>query len=72
MTPGRSFWTWWFEGPTGERTAQPAPEAASRFDAEEWVGEHWRSLARGGAVRAVLVRDGKPFGSTVELRGFEP
>lgn len=67
MTGSRQSWTWRIVQGDGESDRQPAPDAASRFDAEMWLGEHWRSLAEAGGVQAVLLLDGVPQ-AVVELR----
>ena len=64
-------WTWRFLDPAGDAVEESAPEADSRFDAEAWLGEHWRAIARRGAARAVLLRDGEPVGPSPELRELE-
>lgn len=75
MSADESLWTWQFLDEPG--TADAGPSAAdagpgwhSRFDAETWLGEHWRELAAAGARRALLRHGDEPVGSGVELRAF--
>ncbi|ACQ80134.1 hypothetical protein Bcav_1878 [Beutenbergia cavernae DSM 12333] len=70
MTDGAA-WTWQLEGPDGEPvpTGLRPEAAASRYDAESWLGEHWRELAAQGATSARLLRDGASVAVT-ELRAF--
>lgn len=64
-------WTWELLDARGVVVGERAPDAHSRFDAETWLGEHWRAIAHRGAARAVLLRDGEPVGPGAELRGFD-
>lgn len=70
MTGEGSRWSWRVLGVTGSDLGAPVPEAASRFDAEGWLGENWRRLAADGATHAVLVRDGSEV-TRVPLRAFD-
>lgn len=49
----------------GEVIPHP-PEAATRSDAESWLGEHWRALAAAGVVLATLI-DGERIVDTLPL-----
>lgn len=71
MNVDTGTWTWRVVDAAGAHVAADAPAAQSRFDAETWLGEHWRGLAAAGAVRAVLMCDGTLVGPPVELRGYE-
>lgn len=71
MTARRTDWSWRIVDAAGETVAHDVPHAASRFDAESWLGERWRCLAHRGATHAVLLADGRPTGPVVELRGFD-
>jgi hypothetical protein len=64
-------WTWRFLDAGGTVLNEWAPQAQSRFDAELWLGEHWRSLAERGVERARLLYDGAAVGAEIELRAFE-
>ncbi|WP_029253606.1 hypothetical protein [Paraoerskovia marina] len=55
MTPR---WVWEYSTHTGTGALPPSPAFVSRFDAEEWLGAHWRDLARRGVTQAQLLRDG--------------
>jgi hypothetical protein len=71
MTVRPVLWTWQLLDRSGIPVGELAPDARTRFDAEAWLGEHWRAIAARGAARAVLVRGGEPVGPGVELTGFE-
>jgi hypothetical protein len=68
MTPDAAPWTWRLLDAAGQPFEESPPRTHTRFDAEAWLGEHWRALAGRGAARAVLLRDGEPVGGPVELR----
>ncbi|GII98059.1 hypothetical protein CLV28_1515 [Sediminihabitans luteus] len=64
----RPQWQWRLEDAEGT----PVPGTASpvftiQYDAEQWLGEHWRTLARGGAVSARLMHDGAQATATIPL-----
>lgn len=63
-------WTWRFRDPAGEPLDELAPDLHTRFDAEAWLGEHWRAIARRGAAHAVLLCGGEPVGPGADLREF--
>lgn len=71
MSAGTVLWTWQFVDASGIAVGETAPDASTRFDAEAWLGEHWRAIARRGAARGVLLRAGEPFGPGVDLRDYE-
>jgi hypothetical protein len=61
-------WTWSFAGADGTVLKPPiGPTLPSRFDAEAWLGEHWRALATEGVAAATVLLDGTPQGAPVEL-----
>ncbi len=65
----RAQWTWVLQGATGESLDRPlSPTFTSRFDAEAWLGEHWRRLAVEHVVRAQLLDGDRPVGMLVALR----
>lgn len=70
MSPEQALWTWELLDERGSVVRERAPDAHSRFDAETWLGEHWRAIAGQGAVRAILLRDGRPVGPGAALHGF--
>jgi hypothetical protein len=43
------------------------PVFTARYDAEQWIGEHWRGLAAQGVVTAQLVHEGGPVGAPLDL-----
>jgi len=74
MTPAR--WRWQLVDGTGAVLEDNlGPGFGSRFDAESWLGERWRSVAaEAGEPRglaAQLFRDDHPVGPPVLLRDPE-
>jgi hypothetical protein len=52
-------WAWELAGASGEVLDRPlSPVFGTRYDAEEWLGAHWRTLRDQGARTAVLRNDG--------------
>lgn len=74
MNAPRRHWTWRFVDADGAPLEggvdAPSPPAASRYDAELWLGESWRTLAAEGAARAILECDGTAIGAGVDLREY--
>ncbi|MBE1877000.1 hypothetical protein [Myceligenerans pegani] len=67
-TPIRPRWEWALHDDAGARLPEPVtPVFTSRFDAEQWLGEHWRSLTEAGATAAQLHHDGEPTGPRVDF-----
>ncbi|MBO0610857.1 hypothetical protein [Myceligenerans salitolerans] len=67
-TPIRPRWEWALHDDEGELLPEPVtPVFTSRFDAEQWLGEHWRSLAGAGVSAARLHHAGEPVGSRVDF-----
>ncbi|WP_402464726.1 hypothetical protein [Isoptericola aurantiacus] len=65
----RPHWAWSLETEAGVAVEQPpSPVFTTQFDAEEWLGEHWRELAAAGAARARLLHEGTQATPVVELR----
>jgi len=63
------LWQWVVHDSQGRVLAGPAaPAFSSRFDAEVWLGERWRTLAAGGAAQAQLCHAGQAVGSPVPLQ----
>lgn len=60
-------WTWGFDDATGEPVDEVSPVLTSQFEAEEWLGLHWRELAGRGVARAQLLRRGRPAAPAVDL-----
>ncbi len=48
--------------------APVSPLFASQFDAEQWLGEHWRELAAQDVAVARLLHEGVPASAPVPLR----
>ena len=62
------LWEWVLEDAPGRRADRPAsPVFTSRFEAEEWLGAHWRVLAAQGVRVARLEHAGVAVGSPVVL-----
>jgi hypothetical protein len=70
MSTVRQTWTWRLLDHDGRLAAEATPGAASRFDAEAWLGAHWRRLEGEGVAQAVLLRDGDAVGVAVDLKPF--
>ncbi|ROS73034.1 hypothetical protein [Cellulomonas sp. PhB143] len=62
-------WEWLFVAAAATR---PSPVFTNQYDAEQWLGEHWRSLAAEGVVRASLMHDGAVVTAPVELPADGP
>ena len=61
-------WAWQFTSSDGATLKQPiSPTFPSRFDAEAWLGEHWRALAADGVAAATVLLDGTPKAAPIEL-----
>lgn len=53
-------WDWVFQDEEGEPTqAALSPAFTTRYDAEEWLGGAWRTLASRGIAVALLRHDGE-------------
>jgi len=62
------LWTWRLRADDGS----PAPDVSSpafstRFDAEHWLGAHWRDLAAQGVGSARLRHEGADVGAPLPL-----
>ena len=65
----RVQWEWAFDDAEGQLLAQPvSPVFANQYDAEQWLGENWRDLARQDATVARLIHDGTQAAAPVALR----
>jgi hypothetical protein len=65
----RPRWEWALETEDGTRLdASLSPVFTTQFDAEQWLGEHWRSLEAAGAVQARLLGEGQQITPTVSFR----
>ena len=57
----RPRWQWRMAGESGGELDRPAsPVFEARYDAEEWLGDHWRALADQHVRRVVLLNEGTP------------
>ena len=65
----RPQWEWRFDGADGSVLDRPvSPVFTTQYDAEQWLGETWRTLAAEGAAVARLLHDGAQATAPVELR----
>lgn len=65
----RPQWEWALDDAETGRLSEPVtPVFTAQYDAEQWLGEHWRELAEAGAASAVLLHDGTQAAPSVELR----
>lgn len=71
MSTVRQTWTWRLLDREGRLASEATPGAPSRFDAEAWLGAHWRRLEGEGVAQAVLLRDGDAVGAAVDLQPFD-
>lgn len=67
-------WSWRMLDDTGGKVAAPAPAAldapgdfSSQSDAETWLGEHWRELARAGVATVVLFEGARAASAPMSL-----
>ena len=55
----RPQWEWRFDGADGKILDRPvSPVFTTQYDAEQWLGEHWRTLAAQGVQAAGLLHEG--------------
>ncbi|KLN33308.1 hypothetical protein ACFVSK_02240 [Cellulosimicrobium cellulans] len=65
----RPQWVWELDDAEGRVLAAPvSPVFTTQYDAEQWLGETWRTLAAEGAAVARLLHDGTQATASVELR----
>jgi len=66
-------WQWRLEDEPGTALDRPtSPVFEARFDAEQWLGEHWRTLAAQGVCRAVLRHEGVPVPPAIPIPRVDP
>ncbi len=64
----RPRWEWVLEDTAGAAVpGVPSPVFTTQYDAEQWLGEHWRDLASKGAALARLLHDGTQATPSVAL-----
>jgi len=64
----RPQWEWAFDDAAGEQLDRPVSAVfTNQYDAEQWIGEQWRSLAERGAHAARLLHDGRQVTPTLVL-----
>ncbi|MDT0164303.1 hypothetical protein Q9R32_01885 [Actinotalea sp. AC32] len=62
-------WTWELLAADDRVLDRPvSPAFSSRFDAEAWIGEHWRAMAADGVAAARLLHHGAPVAPALPLR----
>ncbi len=67
----RAQWRWDFSDRADNELDHPvSPVFTSRFDAELWLGEHWRGLATDRIGTAQLRAGERLVGPPVPLRGL--
>lgn len=65
----RVQWEWRFlDAQEGALDRPLSPAFTNRFDAEAWLGEHWRHLAGQGVASAQLLQQGEPAAPALPLR----
>ena len=65
----RPRWEWALDDADGRLLARAlSPVFMTQYDAEQWLGEHWRELASQGAAVARLLHDGTQATPSVALR----
>ena len=70
MTPVRARWQWQLLTADGAECDRPgSPVFLERFDAEQWLGEHWRALRRQGVARVVLRNGEDDVPPVIDLPG---
>jgi len=64
----RPQWEWRLDSASVEPASDStSPVFTTRYDAEQWIGEHWRSLAGQGVVAATLLHHGEPVAAALPL-----
>jgi len=65
----RAQWEWAFDDAEGRLLDRPiSPVFSNQYDAEQWLGEHWRDLARQETAVARLMHDGTQAAAPVAMR----
>ena len=64
----RPQWEWRFDGADAEAVSNPvSPVFTTQYDAEQWLGEHWRTLAAQGVNAVRLLHEGAQATPTLAL-----
>jgi len=64
----RPQWEWRFDGTDGSALDRPvSPVFTTQYDAEQWLGEHWRTLAAQGVQAVGLLHEGAQATPTLTL-----
>jgi hypothetical protein len=64
----RPQWAWRLDDLDGNVLEDPAsPLFTNQYDAEQWLGEVWRSLAARGVAAATVLHEDEPAAPTVPL-----
>ena len=53
------MWSWRYENGEGQPVDGPGETFTSQADAESWVGQAWRGLAKDGVASVTLLVDDK-------------
>jgi len=65
----RAQWEWALDDAEGRPLDRPiSPVFGNQFDAEQWLGEHWRELVRQDVAVARLMHDGTQAAAPVALQ----
>ncbi|WP_268531659.1 hypothetical protein ACT17Q_06955 [Cellulomonas sp. CW35] len=67
MSTLRPQWEWQLSGSSGPLDRPVSPVFGNRYDAEQWLGEHWRTLAGQGVTVASLRQEDRPVGPPIPL-----
>ncbi|MFE6970580.1 hypothetical protein [Isoptericola sp. NPDC057653] len=63
----RPRWEWALDDAAGGALSVPSPVFTTQYDAEQWLGEHWRDLSAEGGAVARLLHDGNQAAPSVPL-----
>ena len=64
----RPQWEWRFDGADTEPLSSPvSPVFTTQYDAEQWLGEHWRTLAAQSVHAVRLLHEGTQATPTLTL-----
>ena len=64
----RPQWEWALDDAEGRRLSEPVtPVFTAQYDAEQWLGEHWRTLAAQGVQAVGLLHEGVQATPTLTL-----